>query len=102
MNLGQNGYGGEMIPVWFEGVYTRGDTVVRWSLSTGADRDAWAACLGRPREVTQEKLAEALADKNWVNLFSDWSVDGPALMATVRLESGEIADVWEIIQSMVK
>ncbi|MBR4205076.1 MAG: hypothetical protein IKQ92_06340 [Clostridia bacterium] len=102
VNLGQYGIGGELIPVWFEGVYTRSDTVVRWSLSTGADGDAWAACLGRPREVTEEKLTEALADKNWVNLFSDWSVDGPALMATVWLESGEVADLWEIVQSMVK
>ncbi len=100
VNLGQYGIGGELIPVWFEGIYTRGRTVVRWSLSTGADKDAWEACLGRPREVTEEKLAEAMADKNWVNLFSDWSSDGPALMATLRLEQGDPADVWEIVQSI--
>ncbi len=102
VNLGQYGIGGELIPVWFEGIYTRGGTVVRWSLSTGADKDAWEACLGRPREVTEEKLAEAMTDKNWVNLFFDWSSDGPALMATVWLESGEVADLWEIVRSMAE
>ena len=82
-------------PVWFDGVYTRGETRIRWSLSLGADKDAWDANLGRPKEVREGKLAEALSKKNYVNLHVTDSV-----MATLRLEQGSAADAWEIVRSL--
>ena len=94
VNLGSR-FGGETAPVWFEGVYTRGDVRIRWTVSVGADKDAWDACLGRPREVTQEQLTEALTGENRVALFFDM----PA-MATVYPEKGGVPEVWEIIRSM--
>ena len=86
---------GEREPVGFVGVYVRGETRVRWSLSIGADRDAFDASLGRPKEVREGKLTEALAEKNYVNLHLT-----EAVMATLRLEQGAPADAWEIVQSM--
>ena len=83
-------------PVGFEGVYTRGETRIRWSLSLGADKDAWEACLGRPKEVGEGKLTEALADKDYVNLY----LTELNIMATLRLEQGSAADAWEIVQSL--
>lgn len=85
-------------PAWFEGVYTRGDTRIVWTVDTGADADDWAACPGRPEEVTREILNTALADKDYVNLFID---TGPRpLMATLRLESGTSDDAWTLIQDL--
>ena len=93
VNLGlQNG---EIVPVWFEGVYVRGEKRIRWTVSTGADADAWAACLGRPGEVTEQKLAKALEENGYVNLF----LDRPC-MAALHVESGTAEDAWEIIQSL--
>ena len=82
-------------PVGFEGVYTRGETRVRWSLSLGADADAWDANLGRPKEVREGELTEALSEKDYVNLYV-----ADAVMATLRLEQGSAADAWEIVQSL--
>lgn len=82
-------------PVGFEGVYARGETRVRWSLSLGADKDAWDANLGRPKEVREGKLTEALSEKNYVNLHVAETV-----MATLRLEQGSAADAWEIVHSL--
>lgn len=82
-------------PVWFDGVYTREETRIRWTLSTGADADAWEACLGRPKEVREEKVTEALSEKNYVNLYVANSV-----MATLRLEQGSAADAWKIVHSL--
>jgi len=96
VNLGVR-YGGETAPVWFGGVYTRGDVRIRWTVSVGADKDAWDACIGRPREVTEEGLYEAMAGENRVSLFFDL----PA-MATVSLEEGEVSAVWELIRSMTE
>ncbi len=84
---------GEMTPVWFDGIYTRGETRVRWTVSTGADADDFAACLGRPAEVTEQKLTGALAKNGYVNLFFDLPC-----MATLRMENGTAADAWEIVQ----
>lgn len=86
---------GNPSPIWFEGVYTRGDTRIRWTADTGADADAWAECIGRVREITEEKLTNALSDKNHVNIFFN-----TPCMVTLTLESGSAADAWEIIQSM--
>lgn len=91
----------ELIPVWFEGVYTRGDTRVRWTVSIAADADAWAACLGRPKEVTEESLSDALRQQDFVNLFFDRLYD-PDAMATLRLEQGTDADAWELIRAVQK
>ena len=82
-------------PVWFEGIYTRGETRIRWSVSSGADRDAWAACLGRPGEITEEKINEALEERNYFTVF----LDGPR-MATLTVEQGGASDAWEIVQAM--
>jgi len=84
-----------LVPVWFDGIYTRGETRVRWTVSVGADADAWAACLGRPGGVTETQLTEALAEKDYVNLFFDLPC-----MATLRVENGTVADAWEIVQSL--
>ena len=86
------------IPVWSEGVYTRGDTRVRWTVDTAADADDWAACPGSPQELTRETLDAALAERDYVNLFVD-AGDRP-LMATLRLESGTAEDAWALIQSL--
>ena len=82
-------------PVGFEGVYARGETRIRWSLSIGADADTWEANLGRPKEVREGKLTEALSEKNYVNLHVAETV-----MATLRLEQGGAADAWEIVHSL--
>lgn len=83
-------------PVGFEGVYTRGETRIRWSLSLGADKDAFNDCIGSPKEVRERKLTEALSEKNYVNLYqADLTI-----MATLRLEQGTPADAWEIVQSL--
>lgn len=83
-------------PVWYEGIYVRGGTRIHWELSTGADKDAWDACLGRPSAVTREALAAAL-EKDYVNLFFD-----APYMATLRLESGTPDDAWELVQTLVE
>lgn len=99
VNLGRHyAYGNETVPVWFEGVYVRSGVRIRWTVSVGADKDDWDACLGRPREVTEEKLTAAMNDRNRVNLFFD--VSDLAAMATVCLEEGEVQAVWELIRSM--
>ena len=82
-------------PVGFEGVYTRGEARIRWSLSIGADADAWEACLGRAGEITEDRLREALSEGGEVNIFFDLPC-----MATLRLEQGSAADAWEIIRSL--
>ena len=88
---------GDFTPVWFEGVYTRGDTRIRWTVSTGADKDDFDACLGRPGEVTEERLAEAFGERDYVNIgfFGD-----RVFMATLCLEAGSAADAWEVVESM--
>ena len=91
---------GEQAPVGFVGVYVRGETRVCWSLSLGADKDAFDASLGSPKEVMEWKLTEALSEKNCVNL--DLLGAGLPCMATLRLEQGTPADAWEIIQSMAR
>ncbi len=91
---------GEQVPVGFVGVYFREETRVCWSLSLGADKDAFNASLGSPKEVREWKLTETLSEKNYVNielLGSDLSC-----MATLRLEQGTAADAWEILQSMAR
>ena len=85
-------------PVWFEGVYARGETRIRWTVSTGADADDIAASLGRPREFMQVLLEEALKERDYVNLFID-SGDRP-LLATLKLESGSADDAAELIDSL--
>ena len=82
-------------PVGFEGVYARGETRIRWSLSIGADADAWEACLGRAGKITENRLREALSEKSEVNIFFDLPC-----MATLRLEQGSAADAWEIVHSL--
>ena len=82
-------------PVGFEGVYTRGETRIRWSLSLGADADAWEACLGRAGEITEDRLRETLSEGSEVNIFFDLPC-----MATLRLEQGSAADAWKIVHSL--
>lgn len=86
---------GTMIPVWFEGIYTRGEARTRWTVSIGADDDAWASCLGRPNEASEEMVTEAISEKSWLNLFFDMPC-----MATLFIEQGTAADAWEIVQSL--
>ena len=83
-------------PVWFEGVYVRGETRVRWTVSTGADRDAWGACLGRPNEIKEKDLKAALKEKNYFTVF----FSGPC-MATLELLQGTPGDAWEILQALM-
>ena len=92
----------ELIPVWFDGVYTRGETRFRWTVSTAADKDAWAACLGRPHEISENKVKTALSQKNSFNVFFDFNgyQKTPAYMATLVLEQGTSDDAWELIQSL--
>ncbi len=86
---------GNTTPIWFEGVYTRGDTRIRWTADTGADADDWDECIGRVREITEEKLNDVLSQKDHVNIFFNMPC-----MVTLTVESGTAADAWEIIQSM--
>ena len=86
---------GNPSPIWFEGIYTRGDTRIRWTADTGADADAWAESIGRVSEITEEQLTNALSDKNHVNIFFNM----PCMVA-LTIESGTAEDAWEVIQSM--
>ena len=86
----------ESVPVGFEGVYTRGETRIRWKADVAADADAWHACLGGPDEVTEEKISEAVSEGGSFNLFL--FVDAPC-MVTVTVEQGTGGDAWEIVQS---
>ena len=95
VNLASRFGDGPREPVWFDGVYTRGETRIRWSLSLGADADAWEACLGRAGEITEDRLREALSEGGEVNIFFDLPC-----MATLRLEQGSAADAWEIVHSL--
>ena len=88
---------GESRPVGLEGVYTRGDIRVRWTVSVSADADAWAACLGSPGDVTEAQVREAMAKGNAFNLFF-----GTPCMATLTVENGTGADAWEIVQTLQK
>ncbi len=97
LNLGKRW--GETVPVWFCGSYEKDGIRARWTVSAGADADAFADCLGRPAEITEEKLAGALKDKNYINIFLDRNVPAPC-MATLVLEQGDIADALEIIRSL--
>lgn len=93
VNLGS--VGGAVKPVWFEGIYTRGETRIRWTINTGADADAWAHNIGRPSEITEEKLARALSGQECVNIFFDLPC-----MATLTVESGSAADAMEIVRTL--
>ena len=86
---------GNPSPIWFEGIYTRGDTRICWTVNTGADADAWAESIGRVSEITEEQLTNALSDKNHVNIFFNMPC-----MVTLTIESGTAEDAWEVIQSM--
>lgn len=92
-------------PVGFEGVYTRGTTRVRWTISAGADARAWDACLGRPREVTREALDKAAAEELFApgcDFYAALFLDGDVPhMGYLRLESCTLDDAWEIIQTLV-
>ena len=88
---------GNLVPVWFEGIYTRGTVRISWTISIGADANAWKACLGRPNEITEEKLNDALSQSQSVNVF----FDSPC-MATLKIENGTSSDAWEIIQALQK
>ena len=92
----------QMIPIWFDGVYIRGETRVRWTVSAAADKDAWSACLGRPHEISEDKVKTALSQKNSFNVFFDFNgyQDMPAYMATLTLEQGSAEDAWEIMQAL--
>ena len=94
---------GKNVPVWFDGEYIRGETRIRWTVSTGADRDAWADCLGRPGEITEEKIRSALSGKNCFHVFLDIDriYDVP-YMAELTLEQGTPEDVWELIQTLAQ
>jgi len=85
---------GIITPAWFDGIYTRGDTRIRWTIDTGADGTAWSKCIGRPSEITEEKLTEALSGTDRVNIFFD-----TPCMATLILENGTVEDAWEVIRS---
>ncbi|MCR5767039.1 MAG: hypothetical protein K6G45_00910 [Lachnospiraceae bacterium] len=92
-----------MTPVWFDGVYTRGDIRIRWTINTGADAVAWSKCIGRPSEITEKKLSDALSGMDQVNVFFDMVVNDtpyrmPA-MATLTVERGTADDAWEILQT---
>lgn len=87
----------ESVPVGFEGVYTRGETRIRWKADVAADADAWHACLGGPDEVTEEAINEAVSESGSFNLFL--FVDAPC-MITVTVDQGTAADAWEIVQSL--
>lgn len=97
VNLGLRS--GEWIPVWFEGVYTRGDTRIRWTISIGADGNAWDACLGRPTEVNEDQIKNAISQKGTLYLFMDYATDIPC-MVTLYIEKGTGADAWELIQTV--
>lgn len=89
-------------PVWFEGVYTRGDTRIKWTINTGADADAWAANLGRISELTEEKVKTAIEQKGYFNIFFDRRASDKLMpcMVTLTVEQGTAEDAWEIIESM--
>jgi hypothetical protein len=94
---------GDLVPVWFEGVYTRGETRVSWTVSTGADADAWDACLGRPEGISEEMVTAALSERDHIGFdlyYTDTLGIGRICMATLRLERGSAADAWEIVRSM--
>ena len=94
---------GELVPVWFEGVYTRGETRVRWTVSLGADADAWDDCLGRPEDVTEETVTAALNESDHIGfvLYCTNALGiGRTCMADLRLERGSPADAWEIVRSL--
>ncbi len=95
VNLASRFGDGPREPVWFDGVYTREETRIRWTVSTGADDDAWEVCLGSAGEITEDRLREALSEKSEVNIFFDLPC-----MATLRLEQGSAADAWEIVHSL--
>lgn len=84
-----------LIPVWFEGIYTKGTVRVRWMVSDGADANAWATCVGRPNEISEGAINEVLSKEQSINIF----FDSPC-MATLTIESGTSLDAWEIIQSL--
>ena len=97
---------GETVPVWFDGVYTSGGTRIRWTVSTGADADAWAICLGRPDEITEEAVTAALEARDSFTVFLDGAYMyhappyGYDYMAELRLENGTPAEAWEVLQTM--
>ncbi|MBO7402467.1 MAG: hypothetical protein J6U10_05700 [Lachnospiraceae bacterium] len=84
-------------PVWFSGLYTKGDTCIRWTINTGADSNAWKKSIGRLADITESAVKEVLGKGNSFNIFS--FSPSPA-MITVTLENGSPADVWELIQSI--
>ena len=86
---------GNSKPVWFEGVYTRGETRLRWTLNTGADADDWHACLGSAADTTEEAVKEAIAQKGFCNLFFSLPC-----MATLTVEQGDGEDAWEIVRAL--
>lgn len=91
-------YNGELIsevPIYFDGVYVKDNTRIRWTINTGADADSWHNCIGRPAEITEAKLTDALAVKNYVNIFFNLPC-----MATLTVEQGTAGDAWEIIETM--
>ncbi len=83
------------LPIRYDGVYTRENVRIRWTINIGADQDSWNDSLGRPSEITPEKLEKALENKNYVNIFFNLPC-----MATLTVEAGSAADAWEIIQSL--
>ena len=87
---------GESKPVWFEGVYTRGETRLRWTLNTGADADDWHACVGSPEDTTEEAVKEAVDQQGFCNLY----FGVPHCMATLTVEQGDASDAWEVVRSL--
>ena len=89
-------------PVWFEGVYTHGDTRIKWTINTGADADAWAANLGRVSELTEEKVKTAIEQKGYFNIFFDRRASDKLMpcMATLTVEQGTPENAWGIIDSL--
>jgi hypothetical protein len=84
---------GELIPIWFDGVYTRGETCIRWTVSIGVDADDWAACPGRPGEISEQELTETLSEYGFVKLFFDMPC-----MATLSMKNGSGTEAFEIVR----
>lgn len=86
---------GNYVPVWFKGIYSKGNIRISWEINVGADDDAWKICLGSPDDISEKDINEAISQNRIINIF----FDSPC-MASLTIENGITSDVMDIIQML--
>ena len=90
-------------PVYFNGVFTRGETRIRLKFNEGADKDAWKDMLAiYDHPLSEENVNYAITQTGFFNLLVLYpsSNEYHPFLLTLAVEQGTGTDAWEIAQAI--